>query len=200
MQTIKKTGSMPTKTAKAFQNYKDKPWGDIPEEFKTPLREELEREQKGVCCYCCKSLSNSHTTIEHLRSRQNYPNERFDYNNLLLSCTTKDQCDKAKGNTDLELTPLMEECDTEIQLNLAGELDSSTKRGQSAINLLNLNSRQMCQYRKNLFSMLGEVFGHDLPHSPPLAIQSQESLDEILSYLPDEGQKSEIKYIINKLT
>lgn len=191
---------MPKETAKGFEKYKNKPWGDIPEAVKTPLRAELEKEQKGVCCYCCKSISGSHTTIEHLKSRNNYPSECFNYDNLLLSCTTKKQCDKAKKDADLELTPLMVECDTEIKLNLAGELESDIKRGKEAIKLLNLNNRQAVQYRKNLFNMLGEVFGYDLPHSPPLTIKNKENLDSLLSFIPDMGQQSEIKYIINKLT
>lgn len=200
MQKIEKLGSMPIETAKGFQKYKGKSWGEISEEIKAPLRQQLYGEQYGVCCYCCKSLGNERTTIEHLKSRKNYPNKQFDYDNLLLSCSVPRQCDNAKGSQELLLTPLMNECENEISLNLAGELESDSERGKEAIRILNLNSRQACQHRKNLFSMMSEVFGYDLPYKPPIEIKSEDALEILLNFLPDIGQKSELRYIVKKLT
>ena len=200
MQKIDKLGSMPFETAKGFKKYKTKNWGEIPEAIKAPLRQQLYDEQHGVCCYCCKTLGNEKTTIEHLKSRNDYPHKCFDYNNLLLSCRTAKQCDNAKGSQELPLTPLMDECENEINLNLAGELESDSKRGNQAIEILNLNSRQACQHRKNLFSMMSEVFGYDLPYKPPIKIANEDALEILLTCLPDKGQRSELKYIVKKLT
>lgn len=200
MQKIDKLGSIPPETAKGFKKYKTENWGNIPEDIKAPLRRQLYDEQHGVCCYCCKSLGKENTTIEHLQSRNDYPHRCFDYENLLLSCRTAKQCDHAKGSQELPLTPLMDECDHEIKLNLAGELEAESERGVQSIEILNLNSRQACQHRKNLFTMMGEVFGYDLPYKPPIKIENENALEMLLMYLPDEGQRSELKYIVKKLT
>lgn len=200
MQKINKLGSMPIDTQKGFKNYKTDRWGEIPEDVKAPLRQQLYDEQHGICCYCCKSLGNEKTVIEHLKSRNHYPNKCFDYDNLLLSCSTSKQCDSAKGSQELLLTPLMDECEDEIKLNLAGELESNSQRGNEAIELLNLNSRRACQHRKNLFTMMGEVFGYDLPYKPPFKIANESALEMLLTFLPDIGQRSELEYIVKKLT
>lgn len=200
MQKIDKLGSMPLETEKSFKKYRTENWGEIPEVIKAPLRQQLYDEQHGVCCYCCKSLGKENTTIEHLQSRNDYPHKCFDYHNLLLSCRTPKQCDNAKGSQELPLTPLMDECDNEIKLNLAGELEAESKRGVQSIEILNLNSRQARQHRKNLFTMMGEVFGYDLPYKPPIKIENKNALEMLLMYLPDEGQRSELKYIVKKLT
>ncbi len=200
MQKINKLGSMPINTEKGFKSYKTKIWGDIPEDIKAPLRQQLYDEQLGICCYCCKSLGNDKTIIEHLKSRKNYPSKRFDYDNLLLSCSTSKQCDNSKGSQELLLTPLMDECEEEIKLNLAGELESDSKRGKAAIEMLNLNSRRACQHRKGLFTMMSEVFGYDLPYKPPIKIKNEDVLESLLTFLPDIGQKSELRYIVKKLT
>ena len=133
MQKIDKLGSIPLETAKGFRKYKTENWGSIPEDVKAPMRQQLYDEQHGVCCYCCKSLGKESTTIEHLQSRNDYPHKCFDYDNLLLSCRTPKQCDNAKGSQKLPLTPLMDECESEINLNLAGELDSDSERGVESI-------------------------------------------------------------------
>ena len=200
MQKIDKLGSMPVDTKKGFEKYKTKSWGEIPEAIKAPLRQQLYDEQHGVCCYCCKSLGNEKTTIEHLKSRNDYPHKCFDYDNLLLSCRTAKQCDNAKGSQELPLTPLMNECESEIILNLAGELESDSERGNEAIKILNLNSRQACQHRKNLFTMMSDVFGYDLPYRPPIKIANENALEMLLKFLPDVGQRSELEYIVKKLT
>ena len=87
-------------------------------------------------------------TIEHVKSRNLYPALTYDYNNLLLSCKTPKQCDNAKGNQELDLNPLMIECDIEIKINLAGELESKSTRAEQAITILNLNNPTLCNKRK----------------------------------------------------
>ena len=117
-----------------------------------------------------------------------------------MSCSVPRQCDNAKGSQELLLTPLMDECENEVILNLAGELESDSERGREAIEILNLNNRQACQYRKNLFTMMSEVFGYDLPYKPPIEIKSEDALEILLDFLPNIGQKSELRYIVKKLT
>tara|TARA_R110002073_G_scaffold46462_1_gene126772 strand:+ start:1618 stop:2223 length:606 start_codon:yes stop_codon:yes gene_type:complete len=200
MQKIDKTGKLPEQSEKGFKKHKNSKWSDIPEEVKTPLREELFLEQGGLCCYCCQKLKLEWSHIEHVQCRQDYPKKRFDYDNLLLSCSTPKQCDNAKGNQELSLTPLMKECDNEIKLNLAGELVSGSKRADEAIDILKLNNRQIKLWRKNLVDAINFVFDPNQSYGPPIGIQDRKTLDLIMNNYSDLYQKRELEYIIKKLT
>ena len=200
MQKIDKSGKLPEQSEKGFKKHKNSKWSDIPEEVKTPLREELFREQGGLCCYCCQKLKLEWSHIEHVQCRQDYPKKRFDYDNLLLSCSTPKQCDNAKGNQELSLTPLMKECDNEIKLNLAGELVSGSKRADEAIDILKLNNRQIRLWRKNLVDAISFVFDPNQSYGPPIGIQDRKTLDLIMDNYSDLYQKRELEYIIKKLT
>lgn len=200
MQKINKTGKMPIETAKGLKKYKAETWGKIPEGIKTPLREQLYQEQDGLCCYCCQKLKFEWSHIEHIQSRKDHPSKCFDYNNLLLSCSTPKQCDNAKGNQELPLTPLMNECENEIQINLAGELISDSLRGKESVEILKLNNRQIRNWRKSLIDMISFVFDPAQLNSPPISIQEPESLKLILDSYSDLSQKRELQYIVKKLT
>ena len=200
MQRINKSGEMPKVTEKVFTKSKGKKWGDIPYEVTRPLREQLFTEQHGLCCYCCQNLTGKKTHIEHLYSRQNHPKRTFDYENLLLSCDTPKQCDNAKGNHELPLHPLMDECDNEIKLNIAGELISITDRATQAIEILNLNRRQVNYWRKGLIDMVSFTFDPMQSYSPPIGIQDPDNLTLIIESMRDTPQYHELKYILNKLS
>ncbi|MFC6205136.1 MULTISPECIES: retron system putative HNH endonuclease [Psychrobacter] len=199
MQKIDKLGKMPEESVKGFKSYKSEQWGQIPEELKTKLREQLSQEQNGLCCYCCQIIDDKTTHIEHLQCRQDYPKKCFDYENLLLSCSTRKQCDNAKGSQALPLTPLMTECDSEIKLNLAGELVSDTERGKQAIEILNLNNRESERRRKGLIDNIKFTFDPNQSHSPPINIQDFETLKLIMDSMPNLYQRHELEYIIKKL-
>lgn len=199
MQKIDKLGKMPEESVKGFKSYKSEQWGQIPEELKTKLREQLSQEQNGLCCYCCQIIDDKTTHIEHLQCRQDYPKKCFDYENLLLSCSTRKQCDNAKGSQALLLTPLMTECDSEIKLNLAGELVSDTERGKQAIEILNLNNRESERRRKGLIDNIKFTFDPNQSHSPPINIQDFETLKLIMDSMPNLYQRHELEYIIKKL-
>ncbi|WP_201498583.1 retron system putative HNH endonuclease [Psychrobacter arenosus] len=200
MQRIDKSGKMPEQTRKAFLKYKSKKWGDIPYETTVPLREQLLAEQHELCCYCCQSIKDKTTHLEHLYSRKDYPNRRFDYENLLLSCDTPKQCDNAKGNQELPLHPLMNECDEEIKLNLAGELVSYTERAAQAIEILNLNNRKINYQRKGLIDAVSFTFDPTQAYGSPIGIQDLQTLTLIIEYMKEDPRYQELKYILNKLT
>jgi len=191
---------MPVEIEKGFKKYKAKNWGEIPEVIKTPLREQLYQEQNGLCCYCCRKLKFEWSHIEHLQSRKEYPNKCFDYDNLLLSCSIPKQCDNAKGNQELPLNPLMDECENEIKLNLAGELESTSERANKSIDILRLNNRQARNWRKSLVDMINFVFDPTQSNSPPIGIQDPETLKLMLDSYSESSQKHELEYIVKKLT
>lgn len=79
------------------------------------LRDSLERDQRGLCCYCMRRIraTEQHMKVEHLRSQRRHPAQQLDWNNLLGACPDvagarlADQtCDSHKGDADIALDPL----------------------------------------------------------------------------------------------
>lgn len=164
---------MPTDVENWIKKNKPKTWelGKDYHDGYVLLREQLRQEQKGLCCYCCQILETQ-ATIEHLKSRSKFPKLTFDYQNLLLSCQESNQCDNAKGNDELDLTPLMVECNTEIALKTNGELkpDDDRERAKQAI--------------KDLFNIDKDL--------------NKENLELIFAFMDNE-QAEFYRYILNKL-
>ena len=50
------------------------------------LREQLIKEQGGICCYCMKRISLNNSHIEHFRPKTLFPQIDLDYNNIFASC------------------------------------------------------------------------------------------------------------------
>lgn len=189
MQYIDKQLSMPTVVEKWIRKYQPKTWTLSKDNHDgyVLLKEQLRQEQKGLCCYCCQMLEEQ-VTIEHLKSRDKYPKLTFDYGNLLLSCKQSKQCDNAKGNDELDLTPLMIACDTEIMLKVNGELNPISDRAKQAIDLLNLNNADLCQRRKQV---IGDLFGIDNE-------LNQENLELMFEWM--DGEQVELyRYVLKKL-
>lgn len=87
-----------------FTEFRDKKTGEknVGRKVKITLHHHLWKAQKGICIYCQKSIipdlilpkintelqnelkSKSH--IEHILSKEQFPTERFKYNNLSVSC------------------------------------------------------------------------------------------------------------------
>lgn len=69
------------------------------------LRNQLYEEQKGLCCYCMKTITKDNSNIEHFLPQSIFKENEVDYYNLYLACRyskgiSKEQqhCDIAKGN------------------------------------------------------------------------------------------------------
>lgn len=208
MQYIDKKLTMPNTVQAWIDNENPQEWRKLSYDNKVhyeTLREQLRQEQKGLCCYCCQILAEK-VTIEHLKPRNPNNSEQnqdltFDYDNLLLSCKPNPkigepiQCDKAKENDELDLTPLMKECDIEIKLNLMGELEWGTDRAEQAINLLNLNNQDLRKRRQDLIDNLHEwVLEFDLELDKESLMLLMDSINNI------SPQAKELYfYILNKL-
>lgn len=190
MQYIDKKLTMPIDVENWIKKNKPKTW-DLSQDYYDGyvlLREQLRQEQKGLC-YCCQILEKQ-ATVEHLKSRSKFPQLTFDYQNLLLSCKESNQCDNAKGSDELDLTPLMVECDTEIALKTNGELkpDDDSERAKQAINLLNLNNLDLRQRREQAIKDLFNI-DKDL---------NKENLELMFAFMGNE-QAEFYRYILNKL-
>ncbi len=157
-------------------------------------------EQNGICCYCCQCL-NDFYHIEHIQPKHDYPKLTFDYHNLLISCGgqgNKNHCGDKKGTDKLPITPLMIECDNDLQLNLVGELVTHNSDMQQSIAILNLNDRTLCNIRKR---KIDEFLSMSLAQGDevPLTIDK-----ELLNYMLEDYKGTPTyywyQYLINKIS
>lgn len=140
----------------SFKNYKRRNSKQQYGEFKdTIVKQDICQacaiEQYFLCAYCCKAISgclDKDTMNEHIQPRHYFPQLSMDFNNIVASCTTQGQCDSTKGSQILHLTPLMDECETELAFRLTGEVYGKTERAKDAIEILKLNNPKLCENRK----------------------------------------------------
>jgi uncharacterized protein (TIGR02646 family) len=80
---------------------------------KQTLREQLWKEQRGLCCYCCNGIvaSEDGMRIEHWKPLKRFPEHQLEYWNLMAACPGNEgqegleHCDVCKGNQDLSKNP-----------------------------------------------------------------------------------------------
>lgn len=80
---------------------------------KQTLREQLWKEQRGLCCYCCNGIvaSEDGMRIEHWKPLRRFPEHQLEYRNLMAACPGNEgqegleHCDVRKGNKDLIKNP-----------------------------------------------------------------------------------------------
>lgn len=91
-------------------------YGNLPAETKQDLRDQLVKEQRGICCYCCSRIRPEvgGMKIEHWKSQSEdkYPQNQLDYWNLLGACMGNEgqpdemqYCDTHKRDDDLARNP-----------------------------------------------------------------------------------------------
>jgi uncharacterized protein (TIGR02646 family) len=96
------------------------------------IKEKNIAEQFGLCAYCCKRIDESNSMNEHLIPRDKDHKKELDFTNIVASCTTRNQCDDAHKSQNLPLTPLMAECEIELQFFLSGDVKGKTDRASIA--------------------------------------------------------------------
>lgn len=82
------------------------------------------------------------------------PNQSLDYNNIMASCNTKEQCGIKRGSKPLPLTPFMQECETELEFYISGNMKGLSERAQNTLEILNLANKKLWEARKRLFDSL----------------------------------------------
>jgi uncharacterized protein (TIGR02646 family) len=119
------------------------------------LRTALLEEQGHICAYCMRRIpvndSNESETskIEHLKSRQSFPNLQLDYDNMVICCpgniNGSSHCDKSKRHNSLSFSPF----DISVQSSITyGTKDGEIKSTNTIINneingLLSLNNTML---------------------------------------------------------
>lgn len=135
---------------RAFQDYPDK----------SNLREQLIREQKGLCCYCMGRIENDPLTmkVDHFQCQDRYQDGRLTYSNLLGVCSgakgmpkAQQHCDSRKGDLDLLWSPAnsAHAIESRILYLADGEIKSADEVFNAQLNdVLGLNLKFMRNNRK----------------------------------------------------
>jgi len=140
------------KNPKVKYNNLDKTKGGY--ELRSKIHDFMIPNQKGLCCYCCKSIDVTNSHNEHIKPQNSYPDFSMDYHNLLASCDAKMHCDHAKGSKYDEsffVSPLDDDCENQFEYLPDGRIEGISDKGKYPVNLLNLNSYDLRQARKTLF-------------------------------------------------
>ncbi|HIF9277974.1 TPA: hypothetical protein ACX6QU_000990, partial [Photobacterium damselae] len=104
---------------------------------------------------------------------------------------TSNQCDDSHASQVLPLTPLMPECETELNYSLSGRVSGTTERANIAIKVLNLgdterNNRSLVEQRKQQIISLLFTNGID----PDDGLDDDELLEMVITDLetPIDGK------------
>lgn len=180
-----------TNEPKSLTDYKKKTPNGSYDNLNSQIRQDIRQscliEQYYLCTYCCKEITSENSMNEHIQPRHHFPNLSLDFNNIVASCTTKGQCDNAKEAKEILLTPLMEECETELAFRYNGRVDGTTKRAKKTIEILNLNNHKLCNARKQIIDDLLLIKGLN----NPIDLEDDDLLKSIITDFnkPDDENK-----------
>ncbi len=122
---------------------------------------------------------------EHVEARAIAPNRQLDFSNIVASCVTPNQCDHAHKSSPLPLTPLMDECETELKFYLTGRVKGLSARASETIIVLNLDSKNLRSCRKQAMDALLYSSG-SCPEE--IELLEDELIDIILEDLKEVGE------------
>jgi uncharacterized protein (TIGR02646 family) len=156
------------------------------------IRKHALEEQFYLCAYCCqriKDIDACHN--EHVEAQSVNPSRTLDFTNIIASCNTPHQCGNAHQSQSQPLTPLMTECETELQFKISGRVKGVSNRATTAIQVLNLgdsekNNRSLIEKRKQLSNALLWTNSID----PQQGLEDEEILKRLLVELaqPKQGK------------
>ena len=152
-------GREPKQLSDWKQRNPDKNYRDLPTEIRQAINRANIREQKGLCAYCCDAITPASSMNEHVEARQSKPDRQLDFTNMVASCTTPGQCDNAHGSQLLPLSPLMDECETELRYFLSGKIKGTTERAGTSIRVLALDNRALQEKRRFALEALLYEYG-----------------------------------------
>lgn len=134
----------PDRLAAFKRNNHQAQYNTLSEVERQDIRQACTVEQFYLCAYCCQSISGTSvdTVNEHVEAQRLAPNRTLDFNNIVASCKTPRQCDAAHAAQVLPLTPLMNECETELLFKISGRVEGLTERAIETIRVLNLGENE----------------------------------------------------------
>jgi uncharacterized protein (TIGR02646 family) len=136
--------------------YNDLPDNEEGSTVRQAIRRAAHKEQFGLCAYCCKIIDGTSKTTnnEHVIAQALDSNRTLDFSNIVASCTTKRRCNEERKSQPLSLTPLMDECETELRFRASGKVEGLTPRATDSIQVLGLDTRAIREERKQMVDSL----------------------------------------------
>lgn len=144
---------------------------------KDSLREQLVKEQRGLCCYCMARITadSDRMKIEHWHSQSEFPHEQLIYGNLLAACRgvtqeagndcvspTNQHCDTRKGIHCLSRNPASPAHRIEDDVHFDGEGWIRSMHGEFDRELnevLNLNLNVLRENRREVLRAFTKTLG-----------------------------------------
>ncbi len=157
-------------------------------------------EQYYLCAYCCQHIVDKNSHNEHIQAQHVAPNQTLNFNKIVASCNKPKQCGKAHGAKMIPLTPLMPECETELEFSLSGRVKGITARATETIEILNLGdgNKALIETRKQLLYAL--IFTHG-EHPEELQLLDEDLLQILMEEInqPQDGQLSDFTPILQNI-
>jgi len=135
---------------------------------KGPLRDNLLREQRHLCCYCMRRIDKESMKIEHFLPQSRHPDKANDWGNLLGACPGNagkpwrlQTCDTRKGDREIRLDPQGPLVDRICYSN-SGYVEIDDPELQQEIDdVLNLNTEQLADNRRHALEGLIVVLARE---------------------------------------
>ena len=129
------------------------------------LRNELVKEQKGLCAYCCSRITSENSHNEHIEPRHlknGMPSKKsLDYNNIVASCNSLLSCGMHKKN-DYDEKKFISPLDVECEMHFSYDPDGYVNGDDYTISLLNLNSYKLRGARNAVYKMIMDMSKEDI--------------------------------------
>ena len=124
----------------------------------------LLEEQDLLCAYCEKSIDDNrkNSNIDHFKTRNLFPQNTLDYDNLLVSCNTKDRCSyykdkniKSKDYNNI-VNPIAENPDDFFDYLITGRIlaKNNNAKAKFTIDIFQLDITSLRELRKKLAKSL----------------------------------------------
>ncbi len=128
-------------------------YADLRQPRKGAVRDALLAEQGHVCCYCERRVgANDDSHIEHLVPQSVRPDLGLDYGNLLCSCSARQHCGHERGDRELPVHPLQEDCSQVFEFGSDGSIGPRANMrpaaAERAIRVLGLNAATLRDRRR----------------------------------------------------
>ncbi len=138
------------------RNLKGCCYTDLNKEERRSIRQACLKEQYYLCAYCCYSIGMEDSHNEHIQPQSVASEQTLNFHNIVASCDESNQCGKKHKNKIISLTPLMAECETELEYYLSGRVKGITERAIDTIAVLNLgdDNNALINKRKTMVEAL----------------------------------------------
>jgi len=147
---------------------------------------------------CCQRIDDKNSHNEHIQAQHVASNQTLNFHNIVASCNKPKQCGEAHNTKWIPLTPLMPECETELEFSLSGRVKGITPRATDAIGILNLGNKELIYTRKQLLYEL--IFTHG-EHPEELQLLDDDLLQILMEEInqPQDGQLSAFAPILQNI-